>query len=84
MLYAWSLAAVSFAAHGQPSAPSTLFAAPGDASATLTWSDPSDSSISGYSVRHATDASAFAGGSPPGWSAIPNSNATPPRTLCPA
>ena len=67
---------MSFAAHGQPSAPSTLFAAPGDASATLTWSDPSDSSISGYSVRHATDASAFAGGSPPGWSAIPNSNAT--------
>ena len=70
------LVAVSFAAHGQPSAPSALFAAPGDASATLTWSDPSDSSITGYSVRHATDASAFAGGSPPGWISIPASSAT--------
>lgn len=70
------LAAMSFAAHAQPSTPSDFFATPGDASATLTWRDPSNSSITGYSVRHAASASAFTGASPPAWTVISASNAT--------
>ena len=69
------LAAVPFVAHGQPSTLSGLSATPGDASATLKWNDPSDSSITGYSVRHATSMSAFASASPPAWAAITGSTA---------
>ena len=74
--FACIAAAMSFAAHAQPSTPSVFFAAPGDASATLTWRDPSNSSITGYSVRHATTASAFTGASPPAWTVISASSAT--------
>ena len=69
------LAAVPFVAHGQPSTLSGLSATPGDASATLRWNDPSDSSITGYSVRHATSMSAFASATPPAWAAITGSTA---------
>ena len=67
------LAAAPFAAWGQPSAPTGLSAAPGNATATLAWTDPSDSSITGYSVRHATSTSALASAS---WTAISGSTAT--------
>ena len=69
------LAAVPFVAHGQPATLSGLSATPGDASATLRWNDPSDSSITGYSVRHATSMSAFASARPPAWAAITGSTA---------
>ncbi len=67
------LAAAPFAAWGQPSAPTGLSAAPGNATATLAWTDPSDSSITGYSVRHATSTSTLASAS---WTAISGSTAT--------
>ena len=67
------LAAAPFAAWGQPSAPTGLSAAPGNATATLAWTDPSDSSITGYSVRHATSTSALASAS---WTVISGSTAT--------
>ena len=66
-------------AHAQPSAPTALFAAPGDGEAVLTWRDPSDSNVTGYAVRHTTDEAAFAGPTPPEWSAISESNATTTR-----
>ena len=53
-----------------------LTATPGAAQATLTWWDRSDSTITGYSYRYATNPSAFTGASPPPWSAIPSSTAT--------
>ena len=64
------LAAAPFAAWGQPTG---LSAAPGNATATLAWTDPSDSSITGYSVRHATSTSALASAS---WTVISGSTAT--------
>ena len=60
-------------AHAQsaPAAPTGLAAAPLDAQAALTWDDPSDSTITGYSVRSST--SLPVGGS---WTAISGSGAT--------
>ncbi len=52
-------AALSFGAAAQPSAPSGLAAAPGDAEVTLSWTDPSDDAIAGYSVRHAASEAAL-------------------------
>ena len=62
--------ALPFAAHGQPAAPTGLAATPGDSSATLTWTDPSDSSITGYSYSYATSVAAFTSGSPPAWTTV--------------
>ena len=60
-------------AHAQsaPAAPTGLAAAPLDASAALTWNDPSDSTITGYSVRSST--SLPVSGT---WTAIASSGAT--------
>ena len=63
---------LSFAAHGQPATPTGLEATPGDGSATLAWSNPSDSTITGYSYRFATSVAALAGAS---WNAIAGSGA---------
>ena len=71
-------------AHAQPSAPSALFATPGDGQAVLTWRNPDDRSITGYSVRHATDAAAFASATPPQWAAISTSGATTTQHTVPA
>lgn len=71
-------------AHAQPSAPTGLFAAPGDGQAVLTWQKASDSAITGYAVRHATDEAAFAGATPPQWAAIAASGATTTRHTVPA
>ena len=65
-------AALSFGAAAQPSAPSGLAAAPGDAEATLSWTDPSDDAITGYSVRHAASEAAL---SAEAWNAISGSDA---------
>ena len=65
-------AALSFSAAAQPSAPSGLAAAPGDAQATLSWTDPSDDAITGYSVRHAASEAAL---SAEAWNAISGSDA---------
>ena len=64
------LAVLPFAAHGQPAAPTGLAATPGDGSATLTWTDPSDSSITSYAYSYATSAAAFTSGSPPTWTTV--------------
>ena len=75
----WSVAlALTLAgmAQAQPSAPTALWAAPGNGQAVLTWQDPSDASITRYSVRHAADEAAFTGATPPEWVAIPGSGAT--------
>ena len=72
------LAVLPFAAHGQPAAPTGLSAAPGDGSATLAWSDPSDSTITGYSYRFATSAAALAGAA---WNAIGGGAATTSHTV---
>ena len=53
-----------------PSRPEGLVVSPGDGRATLSWADPSDTGITGYEVRHATDAGAFTGATPPAWAAI--------------
>ena len=66
------LAVLPFAAHGQPAAPTGLSATPGDGSATLAWSNPSDSTITGYSYRFATSAAALAGAA---WNAVAGSGA---------
>ena len=58
-------------AQSVPAAPTGLAATPLDAQAALTWDDPSDSAITGYSVRYAT--SLPVGG---GWTAISGSGAT--------
>ena len=71
LLVAWSLAA-----QAQPSVPSGLSATPSNAAVTLTWSDPSDASITSYSVRHATSSSTFTGGAAPAWRTIGGSGAT--------
>ena len=58
-----------------PAAPSELAAATGDASATLTWSDPSDASITGYEyqVNHnATESGKLTGWGD--WTAIDDSS----------
>ena len=59
------LAVLPFAAHGQPAQPTGLSATPGDASATLEWTDPSDSTITAYAYSYATSTAAFSGASPP-------------------
>ena len=63
---------VSFAANAQspPAAPTGLTAAPLDAEAYLAWTNPSDATITGYSVRHATSTMAIASGT---WAAISSS-----------
>ena len=83
----WGLAlALTLAglAQAQPSAPTALFAAPGDRQATLTWRDPADSAIASYSVRYATDEAAFAATPPPAWTAIAASDATTVEHTVPA
>ena len=70
------LAGTSFTTPSQapPAAPSGLAAATGDASATLTWSDPSDASITGYEyqVNHnATESGKLTGWGD--WTAIDDS-----------
>ena len=66
------IAILPFAAHSQPATPTGLEATPGDGSATLAWSNPSDSTITGYSYRFATSVAALAGAS---WNAIAGSGA---------
>ena len=66
---AMALCVLSFVAGAQPSAPSGLVAAPGDAEAALSWTDPSDDAITGYAVRYATSAAALSSGGA-AWSAI--------------
>ena len=83
----WSAAlalTLGVAAHAQPSAPTALFAVPGDGHAVLTWQVPSDSAITGYAVRHATDPAAFEASTPPEWAAIPGSDADTDRHTVPA
>ena len=83
----WSMAlllALAGMVHAQPAAPVVLLAAPGDGQAVLTWRKPTDSSITGYSVRHATDAAAFTGPMPPAWTAIPASDASTAEHTVPA
>ena len=58
-------------AQSAPAAPTGLAAAPLDAQAALTWNDPSDSTITGYSVR--SSISLPVSGS---WTAIASSGAT--------
>ena len=53
-LLAALLPAATTHAQSAPAAPTGLAAAPLDAQAALTWNDPSDSTITGYSVRHST------------------------------
>ena len=71
---AMALCVLSFVAGAQPSAPSGLVAAPGDAEAALSWTDPSDDAITGYAVRYATSAAALSSGGA-AWSAILGSDA---------
>ena len=54
-----------------PARPTSLAAAPLDAQVALTWNDPSDSTITGYSVRYST--SLPVSGS---WTAVASSGAT--------
>ena len=63
---------LSFAVNAQslPAAPTGLTAAPLDGQAALSWADPSDATITGYSVRHATSTTALASST---WAAISNS-----------
>ena len=68
------LGVLSFVAGAQPSAPGGLAAVPGDAEATLSWTDPSDDAINGYSVRYATSEAALSS-SGVAWSAISGSDA---------
>ena len=70
-LLAALLPAATAHAQSAPAAPAGLAAAPLDAQAALTWNDPSDSTITGYSVRYAT--SLPVSGS---WTAIAGSGAT--------
>ena len=74
-LFSGLVAALSFAASAQssPATPSGLTAAPLDAQAVLSWTNPSDSTITGYSVRVATSATILGSIS---WTAIPGSTAT--------
>ena len=69
-----ALGVLTFVAAAQPSAPRGLAAAPGDAEATLSWTDPSNDAITGYSVRYATSAAALSSGSA-AWSAISGGDA---------
>ena len=71
---AMALCVLSFVAGAQPSAPSGLAAAPGDAEAALSWTDPSDDAITGYAVRYATSAAALSSGGA-AWSAISGGDA---------
>ena len=70
-LLAALLPAATAHAQSAPAAPTGLAAAPLDAQAALTWNDPSDSTITGYSVRSST--SLPVSGS---WTAIASSGAT--------
>ena len=69
------IASIAILAEAQPAAPNGLSATPGDAEATLRWQNPSNSAITGYSVRYATDNGAFSGSNPPDWAAISGSEA---------
>ena len=68
------VSALSFAAsaQSQPTAPSGLTAAPLDAQAFLSWTYPSDSTVTSYSVRVATSTTVLDSIS---WAAIPGSTA---------
>ena len=77
------LAALPFAAQGQPSVPQNLAATQGDGTVTLTWADPSDATITGYSYRYATSESTFTGSTPPAWTAIAGSGATTTDVIVP-
>ena len=70
-LLAALLPATTAHAQSAPAAPTGLAAAPLDAQAALTWNDPSDSTITGYSVRSST--SLPVSGT---WTAIASSGAT--------
>ena len=67
--------ALSFVADAQPSAPKGFSATPGDAEAILSWADPSDDAITGYSVRHAASEAELSSESAPAWTAIAGSDA---------
>ena len=67
--------ALSFVAGAQPSAPKGFSATPGDAEAILSWADPSDDAITGYSVRHASSEAELSSESAPAWTAIAGSDA---------
>ena len=69
-----ALGVLASVAAAQPSAPRGLAAAPGDAEATLSWTDPSNDAITGYSVRYATSAAALSSASA-AWSAISGGDA---------
>ena len=66
---------LSFAASAQspPAAPTNLVAAPLNGEAALSWADPSDNTITGYEVRHATSTVAIASST---WAAISGSAST--------
>ena len=68
-------ALLSFVASAQtaPAAPTALGASHGNAQATLRWRNPSDNTITGYSVRSATSTARLAANA---WSTIPSSGAT--------
>ena len=66
--------ALSFVADAQPAALKGVSASPGDAEATLSWTDPRDDAITGYSVRYATTEAAVSSAAVP-WTAISGSDA---------
>ena len=65
------------------SAPTALSAQPGDGQAELTWADPSDNTISAYSVRYATDEAALSDSPSPEWNVIAGSGTTTVRHVVP-
>ena len=74
---------LAWIAHAQPSAPTALSAQPGDGQAELTWADPSDNTISAYSVRYATDEAALSDSPSPEWNVIAGSGTTTVRHVVP-
>ena len=75
--------ALTWIAHAQPSAPTALSAQPGNGQAELTWADPSDGTISAYSVRYATDDATLSSSPSPEWNVIAGSGATTIRHVVP-
>ena len=73
---------LSFSAAAQPSAPSGLAAAPGDAEATLSWSPTfsTNEAITGYSMRFAASEAALAGDGV-AWTPISDSGTTVSHTV---
>ncbi len=62
---------VATAVFGAPAAPASLSATAGNAAVTLSWTDPSDDTITGYEYRQGVQSSPVTWGS---WTPIPNSD----------